>query len=111
MPMSERDLKIGFGTLFSVSGEGKRKDVVVGVGKKGYFFTAQVFQSGQGRDWIYHSGTAGKDNIQEIVGQLTLQQVIEALEEGTRQVGLKEINQEMKRILVRESRKKSRLLE
>jgi len=42
-PMSERDLKIGFGTLFSVSGEGKRKDVVVGVGKKGYFFLHKYF--------------------------------------------------------------------
>ena len=110
MPMSERDLKIGFGMLFSVSGKGERKDVVVGVGEKGRFFAAQVFQSAQGRDWIYPSGTANKNNIQEIIGQLTLQQVIEALEEGTRQRGLKEINPEMKRILINESRRKPRLL-
>lgn len=40
--MSERDIEIGFGTLFSVSGEENRTDVVIDVGKNGWFSTANI---------------------------------------------------------------------
>lgn len=108
--MSEREIKIGFGTLFRVAGEKDRTDVIVEVGENNYFGSAKLRETEDGKRWFFLAGSGGKKHIGEIVGELTLNEVINALEEGARQVGLKELPEEMRDTLKQESGKKPRLL-
>lgn len=110
MPMTERNIEIGFGTLFKVSGEENRIDVVINVGKKGWFSTAELSNTEDGKKSFFLAGTGGKENIDRIVGKMSVEEVIEAAEIGSKRMGIGELPKVMRDILIKYSRSKPRTL-
>lgn len=58
--MPERGIKIGFGTLFEASEDESRIDVVINVGKGGWFEAAQIGETKEGQKWFFIPGTASR---------------------------------------------------
>jgi len=108
--MGERDIEIGFGTLFEVFGEENRTDVVINVGKKGWFSTAELRTTEDGKKMFFLAGTAGKENVSKIVGQMSPEDVIKAAEEGAKRMGIVELPKVMRDTLKKYSRSKPRII-
>ena len=108
--MTEREIEISFGTLFEVSGEEERIDVVINVGEDSWFYTGQIGKTKDGNKWFFMAGTAGKKNIKKIVGQMSIEEVIKAAEEGAIHTGVGELSKTMRDLLEQYSQSKPRLI-
>ncbi len=82
-------MNISFGTLFEANKKstlGKdRTDVVVDVGEADYFYIAGTFQKEGQIAFSLQTGvgTAGRENVERITGQLTLDEMIDAANRGS----------------------------
>lgn len=56
------------------------------------------------------AGTAGKENVNRIVGQMSIEEVIKAAEEGSKQVGVGELPKVMRDLLKKYSRSNPRII-
>lgn len=78
-------VKIEFGTLFSVRGYPGRIDVVTDPGERGKTFGTNVvfLNKNQERELkMGCGGTAGTENIDKIVGKMTLEELEQAVRRG-----------------------------
>ena len=87
--MSEREIKVSFGTLFTVPGEKDRVDVVINTGEEGWFFSAQLVETDERGKSFFLAGTASRENIKDIVGKMTTEEVFIAAELGASRMVLK----------------------
>ena len=110
MPMTERNIETGFGTLFKVSGEENRTDVVINVDKKGWFDSVKLLNTEDGKKFFFLAGTAGKENVDSIVGQMSIEEDIEAAEIGSKRMGIGELPKTIRDLLIKYSRSKPRTL-
>ncbi len=100
--------EIGFGDLFRVKGQPDRVDVVIDIREGDYFDSARVREWG-GKKYLAGLGTAGPENINGFVGQMTKDEIISAAEEEARRLGY-ELTGEQKETLEEYSRKGRREL-
>jgi len=98
------EIEISFGTLFKVKNYPDRTDVVINTGKDDYFEAARLHKTEDGKDTFFWSGTAGPENIEELAGKLTPEQVFEAYKNGAKRVGI-ELPEEFMQILIKYSQK------
>ncbi len=99
-------VEISFGTLFTVKKWGEetdRVDFVIDIGEKNYFFAASLQEDNEGRFW-WSCGTAGPENFGRVVGQLTIEEVIEGKKRGCQKFGYEISDKELE--ILRESAKK-----
>lgn len=75
---SQKRVQIAFGTMFEVSTEPDRIDVIVEVGEDNWFEAARVVRDDTGYILASYPGTGGPEVFGKAVGQLTADQVIEA---------------------------------
>ncbi|MCX6705800.1 MAG: hypothetical protein NTV24_01690, partial [Candidatus Woesebacteria bacterium] len=90
--MSEREIKIGFGTLFEVAEIEDRTDVIINVGEGDSFESARVGETEEGKRWLSYSGTSLRSDIKRIVGQMSPEEVIEAAKQGAMLVENRELS-------------------
>lgn len=95
--MKDRSFEIGFGDTYEVRGNPERTDVVVNVGEGSWFDSARVRQDGDTR-YLTIPGTSGAEYIERITGQMSLQEVLTAAEEGARRQGY-ELSDEQRNLL------------
>jgi hypothetical protein len=107
--VAEREIEIRIGTLFKLNDEEKIQ-LVVGLGENNYFFSAYLFKTEEGKNWFFNSGTAYKDRFGEIVGQMSIEEVLNARQEGDKHVGLDHTPEGILKDLILESEKGSRVL-
>lgn len=84
---NQSSVEISFGTLFTVITHGietDRVDCIIDVGEDNYFFAGPVTESASGKKKMAHVGTGGPRVFGKIVGQMSLDEVIEAFKEGAR---------------------------
>lgn len=103
-------IEIAFGLMFKVKNEPGRTDVVIDVGKENYWDAARVYLTADGYLIPPMAGTAGPDNYEEKVGRLTLQEILDAAEKGAQKRWGQSLPQEMRTILEKSSKGKSRRL-
>ena len=104
--MTERGTEIGFGTTFIAKGIPKQKFVVIEVEGQGWLISSKILNSSIGKEYLYPAdGPKGNSqDIQEIINQLSHDEVITLAEEGARQEG-RELSQG-ERELLKEHRQK-----
>jgi len=110
--MPERELIVGFGTLlkFKEVGDVKRVGVVINVGCGNWCSTATLRENEKGEKTFLSAGGTIEDNIDEIIGQMSVQEVFKAAELGQRLAGLKGLSDPLKKILEENSKAKPRIL-
>lgn len=80
--------KIVFGDIFKVVGDPKRTDVVIKVNDNGSFDAAKLNNTSKGKRWIFGAGTALYKNVDQTIGQMGLEDIIDAVREGRKQMGV-----------------------
>lgn len=108
--MHERGIEISFGTIFKAAGYEDRLDVITDVGEGESFSSACLHVTENGERWFLQGGGGSRNNIEKIVGQLTLQEVIEALRLGIKQIDLPELPEGAEESLEKSSRANPRIL-
>ncbi|MDP3917573.1 MAG: hypothetical protein Q8Q30_00135 [Candidatus Woesebacteria bacterium] len=108
--MTERRIRICFGTVFKVTGYEDRVDVITDVGSGGVFEAACLHENEQGEKWFLSGGTGDKEKIEKVIGRLTLQEVTAALELGAKQIDLQELPEGAREVLENLSKAKPRIL-
>jgi hypothetical protein len=105
-------MKLGFGVLFSVNKESAlregRIDVVIDPerGENDYFYCAQITDEGTGPQWslLTGIGTASRREIDQIVGRMSLEEMLAAAALGSLRVAGRELTDKEKRSVFRFSR-------
>jgi len=108
--MTERRIRICFGTLFKVAGYKDRVDVITDVGSGGVFESSCLHETEQEEKWFLLGGTGDKEKIEKVIGRLTLQEVTAALELGAKQIDLQELPEGARKLLENYSKAKPRIL-
>ena len=106
-------VQISFGTLFTVLRFGiatERVDCITDIGVDTYFHAGQVSKSKRGKDMIVFTGTGGPEVFGEVVGQMPVEDVVEAFREGARDGGEGVFTDETERRLMESARKGVRSL-
>lgn len=101
-------IEIAFGLLFKVRNEPERTDVIIGVGKKSYFEAARAYKTVDGYRINPMAGTAGPENYETKVGQLTLQEVLDGADRETQERWGQKLPQAMRDLLEEASKAKPR---
>lgn len=108
--MTERRIRICFGILFKVAGYEDRVDVITDVRSGAVFEAACLHENEQGEKWFLLGGTGDKEKIEKVIGRLTLKEVTAALELGAKQIDLRELSEETRKLLKNYSKAKPRIL-
>ena len=109
--MNERGIKVSFGTLFNVAGEDGRVDVVINTGVEGWCSSAALRENEKGEKSFFLAGSTSRGNIREIIGSMTVEEVLQAAELGAKRAGLKKLPEEMREMLIEYSKAEPRVLE
>lgn len=78
-PVNEKTVEISVGTVFVVPGYKNRTDIVINTGENNWFFASLCNIDKDGLSITGGPGTAGPENIQEIVGQFPAEMVKERM--------------------------------
>ena len=79
---------IQFGTVFTVVGNPRRVDVVVDVGEDTWFMSAGSYNYKSRNYSFFHQGTSGRENINQILGHISLEEILAAANRGYTNKGL-----------------------
>jgi hypothetical protein len=76
-----KPIRISFGQVVTSKWEGQLSHhVILDVGRDNWFITAEIIGYGGSQEQIGIAGTAGRENIDEIVGKRSKKQILKAME-------------------------------
>jgi hypothetical protein len=107
--MHERNIEVGFGTLIRTKeDEGENVFVVVNPRRKGeYFSIAPLGETNEGEKHFMVVGSSIAEDVLEVIGKMSAEEVFKALEAGHRLEGI-EVSRKLRREYMKCSRLKPR---
>lgn len=96
--MPERRIEIGFGTLFRAAENSDRVDVIINVGRGNWCSAAELIETSDSEKCFFIPGTATKDDLGEIIGRMSYEEMMKAAELGAKRAGLQRLPDSMRAI-------------